>query len=86
MGFLSKPEHGLSTKLLQKWHGTYVIIVNFQMWTMIQMCDSKKSEQTVNVNRIKKHVDPENRPNRDGEDIAMNIDPIENSDNKLVKM
>lgn len=50
------------------------------------MCDSKKSEQTVNVNRIKNHVDPENRPKRDEEDIAMNIDAIENSYKKLVKM
>ncbi|CAC5380463.1 unnamed protein product [Mytilus coruscus] len=78
---------GLSTKLLHNWHGPYVIIdklsdVNYK----IQMCDSKKSEQTVHVNRIKQFVDPDDRPIIDGEDIVPNINPIENSDNKMVKI
>ncbi|CAC5393704.1 unnamed protein product [Mytilus coruscus] len=78
---------GLSTKLLHNWHGPYVIIdklsdVNYK----IQMCDSKKSEQTVHVNRIKQFVDPDDRPIIDGEDIVPNINPNENSDNKMVKI
>ncbi|CAC5372715.1 unnamed protein product [Mytilus coruscus] len=78
---------GLSTKLLHNWHGLYVIIdklsdVNYKL----QMCDSKKSEQTVHVNRIKQFVDPDDRPIIDGEDIVPNINPIENSDNTKVKI
>ncbi|CAC5363328.1 unnamed protein product [Mytilus coruscus] len=52
----------------------------------IQLCDSKKSEQTVHVNRIKQFVDPDDRPIIDGEDIVPNINPIENSDNTMVKI
>ena len=78
---------GLSTKLLHNWHGPYIIIdklsdVNYK----IQMCDSKKSEQTVHVNRIKHFVDPDDRPVTDEGDIGSNIDSIENNDNTMVKI
>lgn len=78
---------GLSTKLLHNWHGPYIIIdklsdVNYK----IQMCDSKKSEQTVHVNRIKHFVDPDDRPITDEGDIGSNIDSIENNDNTMVKI
>ncbi|CAG2215736.1 unnamed protein product [Mytilus edulis] len=76
---------GLSTQLLHNWHGPYIIIDKLSdVIYKIQMCDSKKSEQTVHVNRIKLFVDPDDRPITDEGDIGLNIDSIENNDNTMV--